>query len=545
MRRHLLFANFSDANSFLKKIRIGKVQRKPDTDFFIWDSEYAILTEEHKSMVEEVDGSKFAWTDTETGLTWLLLGHIKHLDIERLNATNYGGHDDWRVPTLRELKTLSSNVKNSFGYYAKEGLENRIMGNYESCTSYFNWRDNAWWNFDGGYSTTEGYTEGKIQWGSEGNYAGFQKDRYHNFARLILVRGVEIQFLSDWAISLRDWADSNNVFDFPVTQKNIDELEYLAPYHASFLPAEIFRLPRLKRLICYANAGIENALFSITGLEELELLRPHHTKPRLEEIPASIGNLRHLVSLKATQLGLKKVHDAIGSLEQLQNLNLSMNKIESIPNSIGDLGELQSLNLSVNYITVVPNSIGQLQKLEKFFIGGHFDHLPESIGHLAQLQEMIIRSDKLSEIPISFCNLSKLQSLICEAPIWRFSHHLYRLKSLKTLVIENTFLESIPNDLFEMPWLNTLSIIKTPISRIPDRISDMTNLERLDLSGTKITELPRTLLLLENLRFLNVSSTQIGSLPEWLSDMKSLSRIAGNGVKFPEVLRKQRAYTPS
>jgi hypothetical protein len=48
------------------------------------------------------------------------------------------------------------------------------------------------------------------------------------------------------------------------------------------------------------------------------------------------------------------------------------------------------------------------------------------------------------------------------------------------------------------------------------------------------------MLLLKNLRFLNVSSTQIGSLPEWLSDMESLSRIGGKGVKFPEVLRKKR-----
>lgn len=545
MRRHLLFANFNDANSFLKKIRIGKVQRKSDTDFFIWSSDYAILTEEHKSMVEEADGSKYAWADAETGLTWLFMDHIKHLDIERFNATSYGGHDDWRVPTLRELKTLSSNVKNSFGCYVKEGLENRIMGNYTSCTPYLHWQDRAWWNFDEGKSTTEEYSEGKIKWASEGKYAGFEKDTHHNFARLILVRGVETQFLSDWAISLRDWAESNNVFDFPVTQKNIEELENLALHHANVLPAELFRLPRLKRLICYSNAGIEDALFSITGLEALELLRPYHTKPRLEEIPASVQNLHHLVSLKATQLGLKKVHEAIGSLEQLQSLDLSINKIESIPNSIGDLGELRSLDLSVNYITVVPNSIGQLQRLEKFFIGGHFDRLPESIGHLAQLQEMRIRSDKLSEIPTSFCNLSKLQSLICAAPLRQFSHHLDRLKSLKTLVIENAFLESIPSDVFAMPWLHTLRITQTPIKRIPNEISGMTNLELLDLTGTQITELPRSLLLLEKLRFLNVSSTQIDSLPEWLSDMKSLSGIAGEGVKFPVVLRKKWVYAPS
>jgi Leucine-rich repeat (LRR) protein len=545
MSRNLLFATFSDANNFLKKIRIGKVQRKPNTDFYFWESECDRLTQEHENMIEEADGSKFVWKDRDIGLTWLLQDDIPHLDIERLNAISYGGHDDWRVPSLRELKTLGSNVKNSFGCYVKEGLENRIRGIYVSCTTYLHWQDKAWWDFDEGCSTTEEYSEGKIKWGAEGEYAGFEKDTYHNFARLILVRGVETHFLSDWAISLRDWAESDKVFDFPVTQKTIEELENLVLYHSSSLPAAISRLPKLKHLKCYTNAGIEDALFSIPGLETLELLRPYHTKPHIEEIPASVQSLRHLVSLNATQLGLKKVHEAIGSLQQLQSLNLSVNRIESIPNSIGNLCELRFLHLSVNQITAVPNSIGQLNKLEEFSIGGHFDHLPESIGNLSELKKIIIRSDKLTEIPTSFCNLSKLEILICEAPLRRLFNPIDKLKILKSLLIENSLLDFIPNDVFAMSWLHTLSITGAPIKRIPDEISGISNLERLDLSGTQITELPRSMLLLKNLRFLNVSSTQIGSLPEWLSDMKSLSHIAGKGVKFPEVLRKKRAYAPS
>ena len=539
MSQHLLFASFSDANSFLKKIRIGKIQRKPNTDLYIWDSEYASLTEQHKNMIEEADGSIFVWTDTDTGLTWLFEDHMMWLDLKRLNATSYGGHDDWRVPTLRELKTLSSNVKNKFGCYVKEGLKNRLRGNYESCTPYRHWTERAWWNFDIGQSTTEEYSEGKIRWGSEGNYAGFEKDTIHNSAQLILVRGIDTQFLCDWAICLRDWAESNELFEFPVTQKNIEELERL---HLGLArpTAEISRLPNLKFLSCKANLGIEDVLFSITGLEELVLDAPYK-KPCLEEIPASVRNLRHLVSFRANLFGLKKIHEAIGSLERLQSLDLKINKLESIPNSIGDLGELRSLDLSSNEITVIPNSIGQLQQLEKFFIGGHFDHLPESIGNLAQLLEINIRSDKLTEISNGVYNLSKLKSLVCKAPLREVSHRLVELKSLKILIIENALLESMPNDVFAMSWLHSLSIIGAPMKRIPDEISGMSNLELLDLSRTQITELPRSLLRLENLRFLNVSATQINSLPEWLSEMKSLSIICGQGVKFPEVLRNKRA----
>jgi Leucine-rich repeat (LRR) protein len=505
-------------------------------------------------MIKETDGTEFVWTDHEIGLTWLLNAQNYH-NIGRLNATRYGGYDDWRVPSLRELKTLSSNVKNKFGFYVKEALENKISGNYISSTSFRN--ETAWWSFYYGSSTTEEYSEGKIRWDSEGNYSGFDPDVYHNSARLILVRGAETHILSDWANMLRDWAERDNVPNFPVTQKSIEELEDLYPIYASSLPVEISRLPRLKSLTCLSYAEIENALFSATGLESLEIRTTYGNEPQLEQIPSSVANLRNLVSLKANKLGLKTIHEAIGSLRQLQILELSGNKIESLPNSIGDLGELRSLNLDGNDITFVPNSIGQLKKLEKLtisadqlpesigqlkqlkelYITGNIERLPESIGNLAQLEKLDIFSDKLTEIPESLCNLFKLQELRIDAPLRIFPRRVDKLNSLKVLKIREALFEAIPTALFSMPWLHTLCITKTPIKRIPDEISGMTNLEQLDLSGTQIAELPRSFLLLEQLKLLLVNSTQFDGLPEWLSEMKSLSRIVGKGIKIPKGLK--------
>lgn len=513
MSRHLLFANFTDANDFLKKVRIGKVQRKPSTDLFVWDSEDNFLTEELINLIGEANGSKFVWADNDTQLSWLFRWHTGHFNIQRLNEENYGGHNDWRIPSLRELKTLGSNVKSSFGCYAKEGVQDQIRGNYISCTPYMPQQDKAWWNFDKGCSTTEEHSEGKIRWNSEGGYGGFDKDRYHNAAKLALVRGTEAQTFLDWAKKLLEWAETDRVFDFPATQRNIDELESLALYYAKDLPIEITHLPKLKRLLCYANPGIEDALFSIASLEQLEVLRPSHTEPSWNEIPASVGNLRHLVSLKA-QVGLKNIDSAIGSLGQLKTLDLSYNKIEFIPDSIGNLAELQHLH-----------------------VWGHFDELPKSIGNLAKLETLTIRSNKLARIPESLCRLCNLKRLLCGAPLVTFLDHLEQLKFLKSLEIENALFQSMPKSIFAMHWLQTLKMSQTPITQIPDEISGMANLEQLDLSGTQITDLPRSMLLMKNLRFLNVSSTRIALLPEWLSDMKSLSRIAGKGVEFPAALK--------
>ncbi len=504
MSQKVLFADFRDALSFLNTIRIGKIQRRPDALGYLWDSESSVLTEEQATLVEEADGSRFVWFDSETGLTWLLRKHIRSLERNLLNARNYGGHDDWRTPSLRELKTLSSSKKNTLGVYVKEELEGRISGNYKSCTQHYHWQDSAWWNFDQNKATKEEYSEGKIKWGSEGEYAGFEPDRYHNSAGLILVRGADTQSLSDWALTLRDWAESDNVFNFPATQKNMEELESLSLFMAKRLPAEISKLARFKQLTCYSCAGFEQALFSITSLEELELCRPYHSVPCMDEIPSAVQNLRQIVSLKASLLGLKRVHEAIGTLERLQHLDLSYNKIEVIPDSIGNLSRLKTLHLGQNPMRSIPASIGNISGLESSSIGGEFlEALPDSIGNLKYLRKLIIRS-KIKQLPKSICYLSRLESFICYAPINNLPDDFFLLKNLTSIKIESNDFYDFPSVLFKMPWLKTIKIKGININTIPVEILLITELEHLDLSETKISHLPESLQCLKKLRFFRI-----------------------------------------
>ena len=62
-----------------------------------------------------------AWIDIETGLTWefkpddrknLIMSQKETLAyVDNLNVIEYSGFHDWRVPTLKELKTLLKNKK--------------------------------------------------------------------------------------------------------------------------------------------------------------------------------------------------------------------------------------------------------------------------------------------------------------------------------------------------------------------------------------------------------------------------------------------------
>jgi len=101
----------------------------------------------------------YYWTDKNTGLIW----EKEHEDItykwddinqasDKLNEENFGGFNDWRVPTINELKTILLKDKEK-GKYIKNGLKDSTRdGYYWSATTHANNIENAWYvYFDKGY----------------------------------------------------------------------------------------------------------------------------------------------------------------------------------------------------------------------------------------------------------------------------------------------------------------------------------------------------------------------------------------------------------
>jgi len=567
MNANLFFDDFEKALWFLKTIKTGKIQRSQDGEGYFWDPESSNLSKEQLDTINKYTGASSVWLDLETGLSWLLKGHVDSSEIHTINKVSYGGYNDWKEPTLRELKTLASNSKNQFGVFVKQGLEGRIEGNYSSSTYD---RDPVWWNFNANTSAQEDYREGKIQWGSEGGFAGFEKDRSLNSATRVLVRGSDTQIFSDWALSLIEWAEAQRLHEFPSTQENINNLECLDIVGIKDrLPVEILKLPSLRIIKCTGYKTIDPLVFSIATLEDLRISSPYHTIERMDEIPASIENLKNLKSLSASSAGIQKIHESIGRLGNLQRINLSYNKIEvipdsiknlekleycdlarnkikSIPGSIGGLVELKSLKLTGNLIESIPDSIGCLKNLEVLWINDNcFDEIPGSIVDLEKIYELLVGSTKIKQLPNNFGRLASLKKLVCgNTALNRLPDDFVELKNLRHLEIDNGNFDVFPEVLLNMPWLETLKIGNSKIFSIPPEIGAMKGLTSLDISGTQVSELPESLKLLENLSFINVSATLLVSIPEWLDSLKSLRRIGGKGISFPKSLAKKRAYVP-
>ena len=68
-----------------------------------------------------VEDNTLTWKDKDTGLIWEMKNEENIEDAytweeafsyaEELNEMNYGGFNDWRVPTINELKTLVTEEK--------------------------------------------------------------------------------------------------------------------------------------------------------------------------------------------------------------------------------------------------------------------------------------------------------------------------------------------------------------------------------------------------------------------------------------------------
>src|SRR5690606_22906324 len=119
------------------------------------------------------------------------------------------------------------------------------------------------------------------------------------------------------------------------------------------------------------------------------------------EIPATIGNLENLESLKLffNQIG-GTLPEEIGTLKNLKVLDLNSNNISgTIPVSIENLVNLENLLLSSNNLTgMLPSEIGNLSNLKTLvlFDNHFFGDFPFAVSELNNLDELIIANNNFN-----------------------------------------------------------------------------------------------------------------------------------------------------
>ena len=140
-------------NTILKKIqeegitislpKLDNVQEEPNIPIVVKETKPKI-SKISNGVIENNSGVT-AWIDVETGLTWefkpddrknLIMSQKETLAyVDNLNVIEYSGFHDWRIPTLKELKTLIKNKKTNFSYI-KPPLSKNTNYAYWTSTKY-------------------------------------------------------------------------------------------------------------------------------------------------------------------------------------------------------------------------------------------------------------------------------------------------------------------------------------------------------------------------------------------------------------------------
>ena len=107
----------------------------------------------------------------------------------------------------------------------------------------------------------------------------------------------------------------------------------------------------------------------------------------------------------------------------------------------------------------------------------------------------------------------------------------------KTLEIGyNGYLNVFPEEIRQLTWLTSLSVVGTDIKVLPDWIGELEKLRVLDISSNqKIRNLPSSLTNLKHLKKLNLGNTGIKKLPSFLGNLHSLELLEIGVYNIKEV----------
>ena len=120
--------------------------------------------------------------------------------------------------------------------------------------------------------------------------------------------------------------------------------------------------------------------------------------------------------------------------------------------------------------------------------------------------------DNITEIPELIFSLKNLISLtISNSNINSSSSRIKELTQLKTLALENNMIKNIPNPIFDLTSVTNLSLSKNKITRVPLALNRLKDLIYLDLSHNQISGLKLGVFNFPKLTILRLHHNYIGS----------------------------------
>eukprot|EP01112_Ceratiomyxa_fruticulosa_P011838 TRINITY_DN324_c0_g3_i1.p1 TRINITY_DN324_c0_g3~~TRINITY_DN324_c0_g3_i1.p1 ORF type:complete len:768 (+),score=115.97 TRINITY_DN324_c0_g3_i1:217-2520(+) len=275
--------------------------------------------------------------------------------------------------------------------------------------------------------------------------------------------------------------------------------------------------------------GVEIISRSCLNLEKLSL---SHC-PRLKPSVASFDSLLFLPKLTSLNLiGTLRVVDSnigiidslkvnnikhLGVSAELMNYEGSALRIDYLAKNVRWLG-LRVSHLIANDFLQSPNPFfaSSLVSLEVGSrSGGGISNLPATIGMFTSLTSLVLSSHHFTHIPPEIGNLKKLRYLaISGARVLN--------RTLPSSQHLSSTLHSIPEEITQLPLLETLNLSFNRIHTLPPTIYKLSSLVKLNVSENNLEDLPESLGLMTKLQRLDVSHNNLKELPSSMNGLHSL-----------------------
>ena len=205
---------------------------------------------------------------------------------------------------------------------------------------------------------------------------------------------------------------------------------------------------------------------------------------------------------------------------------MRLRALKNVEYFVGELSEIER-KVIIQLQRFIKDTIIELPEL-KYSDNGYMGK-----EHVIQLS---IIGKELNSLPETIKDLKYLETLqINECELEFIPKSIGELSNLIILNLNGNNLKYIPNELEGLIELNILDLSENFISRIPDSIGELNKLEILDLLANQIDYFPKTIEKLKNLSALNITFSEIDEFPTCITTLKNLRELRIEGGKFSSI----------
>lgn len=273
--------------------------------------------------------------------------------------------------------------------------------------------------------------------------------------------------------------------------------------------------------------GIPNPIFANTratlkALAEKFIYRrtPVLTLEKLKESLAQWVNSSDTPNLKAARENISQT--LILNFSQ-KHSTLDLNLDSNVADGANLLPKEICLFTHLTFISIRTDLVSNTLNSPKKF---NLKNLFANISNLPKLLGLAIYRIELNEIPDEVFRVKGLRSLtFSNCKINTVSKNIKKLKFLENLDLSSNNIKSLPREINDLESLLELRIEENSLKKLP-QVNNLGKLSVLDISDNQLIELPRTIAWLQNLTSMNLSSnSELQNVPAGFFRLPSTARI--------------------